>query len=69
VRNPPREPAGAAELFAAWRQEDELRDVACAPLLGVPELAEELRDRGRPFRRIPSREDAGPAAERVHLEA
>src|SRR5689334_1246947 len=43
--------------------------MAGATLLDALELAQELRNRGGTLRRVPRRENAGPAVERRHLEA
>jgi hypothetical protein len=63
------ERAGAAKLAAVRCKKDELGDVARSPILDAVELAEELRDRRRPFRGIARREDTGTAAERPDLQA
>src|SRR4051794_9892916 len=60
--------AGAAHHAAVRRDRDELADVAGAAIRLVAELAEELRDRGRAFRRIAGGVQARPAAERRHLD-
>src|SRR5207302_7505222 len=51
------------------REEDELRDVARTAILDTLELAQELRNRRGFLRRVPRGENAGPAAERLHLQA
>src|ERR1700758_3638413 len=69
LRDPSLERARAAKLASVRGEEDELRDVAGAAILDALELAEELRDSRRSFRRVTRGEDAGPAAEGLHLEA
>jgi len=68
VRDPALERAGATQLAAVGRKEDELRDIASAAVLDATELAEELRNRRRPLRRVARRKDARAAAERCDLE-
>jgi hypothetical protein len=69
VRDPAVERAGAAELAAVGREENELRDVARAAFLDACELAEKLRDRRRTFWCVAGGQDARAAAERLDLEA
>src|SRR5689334_7760666 len=66
--DPPLHRAAAPQLLAAGRDRDELGDVARPPVLHAVELAEELRDRRRAFRRIARRAQAGPPPERGDLE-
>src|SRR4029079_14851872 len=67
-RDSPLKRADPAQLLPARGEEDKLRDVARAALLDALELAQQLRHRGRAFRRVARREDSGPAAERGDLE-
>src|SRR5579859_7692991 len=68
VGDAPVDDTRAPELLAVGRERDELGHIARASVLDALELAEQLGDRGRSFRRIARRLDAGPAAERGDLE-
>src|SRR5260221_14241829 len=66
-RDPALEDAGAAELLATGRDRHELRHVAGATVAHALQLAEQLRNRGRPLGGVARRTDAGAAAEGVDL--
>src|SRR5437763_10301022 len=68
VCDPALERAGATQLAAVGREEDELRDVARATVVAPFELAEELRDCRPAFRRVARGQDARAPAEAVHFE-
>src|SRR5579884_649822 len=68
-RDPTVERAGAAQLATIGSEEHELRDVTPAPIRDALELAEELRHRRGPLRRVARRQHARPAPQGFHLEA
>src|SRR3954468_9784936 len=61
--------AGAAENRAVGRDRDELGDVARSSIGRALELAEQLRDRRRSFRRVARRVQPGATVERGDLDA
>src|SRR5436305_1588346 len=69
VGDRPLEDAGPAQLVAVRGDRDELADVPRAPVLDARQLAEQLRDRRRAFRRVARGVDARTAAERRHLDS
>jgi hypothetical protein len=69
IRDATVEHAAAAQDRAVGRNCNELRHEACAAVILVSELAEQLRDRGSTLRRVPRRCDSRTPAERCNLEA
>src|SRR5690349_3499165 len=67
--NRPVEDAGAAQLLPVRRDRDELTDVARAAVVDVAQLLQQLCDRRRALRCVARGVNAGPAAERCHLDA
>src|SRR6478672_2560484 len=63
------EAAGAAQLLPVRRDRDELTDVARAAVVDVAQLLQQLCDRRRALRCVARGVNAGPAAERCHLDA
>src|SRR4051794_12608301 len=68
-RDAPFEDPGASGLAAVRRDRDELGDVTRAPVIGSPELAEQLRDRGRALRCVARRVQPRAAVERGDFDA